>query len=64
MGNDEYEQQIEVVKTAVSRIFAIAKSEEEVCSYERSICNEIMYMAAIAQSELVKPDGGWDRFGR
>ncbi|HIW75853.1 MULTISPECIES: hypothetical protein [Gordonibacter] len=64
MGNDDYEQQIDIIKTAVGRIFATAQTEEEVCTLERSICNEIMYLAAIAQSELVKPDGGWDRFGR
>lgn len=64
MENKEYEQCMEAIKTAASRIFLMAKTEEEVCRLEKAIDHEVMYLAAIAQSELVKPEGGWDRFGR
>ncbi|WP_241963620.1 hypothetical protein [Gordonibacter sp. 28C] len=52
------------VKTAAARIFDLAETEEEVCRLEKAINHEIMYLAAIAQSELVKPADGWDQFGR
>lgn len=64
MGNEEYERQLEAIKTATARIFEMATSEEEVCRLEKAINHEVMYLAAIAQSELVKPAGGWDQFGR
>ncbi|MBC2889024.1 hypothetical protein [Gordonibacter massiliensis (ex Traore et al. 2017)] len=64
MVHDEYERQMGAVKTAAARIFDLAETEEEVCRLEKAINHEIMYLAAIAQSELVKPAGGWDQFGR
>lgn len=62
--NDEYKQYIETIKTAASKIFTMAATEEDVCHLEKAINNEVMYLAAIAQSELVKPADGWDQFGR
>ncbi len=64
MGNEDYELQLKAIKLATERIFSLATTEEEVCRLEKAINHEVMYLAAIAQSELVKPDGGWDQFGR
>ena len=55
---------MEAIKAATAHIFAMAETEEEVCRLEKAINHEVMYLAAIAQSELVKPEGGWDPFGR
>ena len=63
MEHAEYERQMEAIKAATARIFAMAETEEEVCRLEKAINHEVMYLAAIAQSELVKPEGGWDPFG-
>ena len=41
-----------------------AETEEEVCRLEQAINHDIMYVAAIAQSERVKPPTGWDPLGR
>ena len=60
MEHAEYERQMEAIKAATARIFAMAETEEEVCRLEKAINHEVMYLAAIAQSELVKPEGGWD----
>ena len=64
MEHAEYERQMEAIKAATARIFAMAETEDEVCRLEKAINHEVMYLAAIAQSELVKPEGGWDPFGR
>ncbi|RDB63323.1 hypothetical protein C1878_05550 [Gordonibacter sp. 28C] len=64
MVHEEYVRQMGAVKTAAARIFDLAETEEEVCRLEKAINHEIMYLAAIAQSELVKPADGWDQFGR
>lgn len=64
MEKEAYEQQLETIKIAAARIFEMADSEEEVCRLEKAINHEVMYLAAIAQSECVKPTGGWDQFGR
>ncbi len=64
MENKEYEKQMEAIKIAAMHIFELAKTEEEVCRLEKAVNHEVMYLAAIAQSELVKPQGGWDQFGR
>lgn len=64
MRSEEYEHELEAIKAATNHIFAMAATEEEVCRLEKAIGHEIMYLAAIAQSELVKPVGGWDQFGR
>lgn len=62
--SSEYEQLMTMIKQAASRIFEFADTEEEVCRLEQSINHEIMYLAAIAQSERVKPPTGWDPLGR
>ena len=64
MEHAEYERQMEAIKAATAHIFAMAETEEEGCRLEKAINHEVMYLAAIAQSELVKPEGGWDPFGR
>ena len=60
----EYEHLMTMIKQAAARIFELADTEEEVCTIEQSIYHEIMYQAAIAQSEQVKPPSGWDPLGR
>ena len=64
MHADEYEQQMEAIKRAAESIFELAHTEQEVCMLEEAINREIMYLAAIAQTERVKPPEGWDPFGR
>lgn len=61
---EEYEQLMATITRAAARIFEFAETEEDVCDLERSINDEIMYQAAIAQSERVKPPSGWDPLGR
>ena len=60
----DYDELLGAIKTSASRIFELADSEEEVCRLEQVIHKEIMYLAAIAQSERVKPPEGWDPLGR
>lgn len=60
----EYEHLMSMIKQAAARIFELADTEEEVCTLEQAIYDEIMYQAAIAQSEQVKPPKGWDPLGR
>lgn len=60
----EYEHLMAMIKQAAARIFELAETEEEVCTLEQAIYHEIMYQAAIAQSEQVKPPKGWDPLGR
>ncbi len=55
---------METIRRAAARIFEYAETEEEVCRLEQAINHEIMYVAAIAQSERVKPPTGWDPLGR
>lgn len=64
MNTNEYEELMEMIKHATARIFEFAETEEEVCRLEQAINHEVMYLAAIAQSERVKPPGGWDPLGR
>lgn len=64
MNTNEYEELMETIKHATARIFEFAETEEEVCRLEQAINHEVMYLAAIAQSERVKPPGGWDPLGR
>lgn len=64
MNDTEYEQQMRAIQSAVARIFELAHTEEEVYHLEKAINHEIMYLAAIAQAECVKPPQGWDQFGR
>lgn len=64
MDTNEYEELMETIKRAAARIFEFAKTEEEVCRLEQAINHEVMYLAAIAQSERVKPPTGWDPLGR
>ena len=52
MEHAEYERQMEAIKAATAHIFAMAETEEEVCRLEKAINHEVMYLAAIAQSEL------------
>ena len=52
------------IKSAATRIFESAETEEDVCRLEGAIHNEVMYLAALAQSERVKPPQGWDPYGR
>ena len=59
-----YAQRMEAIKQAAARMFELAGTEDEVCQLEQAIGREVMYLAAIAQSELVKPPEGWDQFGR
>lgn len=60
----EYGELMEAIRQAAARIFEFAKTEEEVCDYEQAINREIMYLAAIAQSERIEPPTGWDPLGR
>lgn len=64
MRSEEYERHLEAIKVATKHIFTMAATEEEVRRLEKAISHEIVYLAAVAQSELVKPIGGWDQFGR
>ena len=59
-----YAQRMEAIKQAAARMFELAGTEDEVCQLEQAIGREVMYLAAIALSELVKPPEGWDPFGR
>lgn len=64
MSGTEYEKLMNTIRNTAARIFEYAETEEEVCRLEQAINHEIMYMAAIAQSERVKPSAGWDPLGR
>ena len=64
MDENEYEQSMGEIRRAALHIFEYAQTEEEVCRLEKAINQEIMYLAAIAQSERVKPANGWDPLGR
>lgn len=64
MDGSEYEELMGAIRRAATRIFEFAQTEEEVCRLEQAINHEIMYLAAIAQSERVKPPTGWDPLGR
>ncbi|EGC88667.1 hypothetical protein HMPREF9404_4291 [Eggerthella sp. HGA1] len=55
---------MDTIRRTAARIFEYAETEEEVCRLEQAINHEIMYVAAIAQSERVKPPSGWDPLGR
>ena len=61
MSGTEYEELMDTIRRTAARIFEYAETEEEVC---QAINHEIMYVAAIAQSERVKPPSGWDPLGR
>ena len=63
MEGTEYENLMDSIRRAAARIFEFAETEEEVCRLEKAINHEVMYLAAIAQSERVKPATGWDPFG-
>ena len=64
MSGTEYEELMDTIRRTAARIFEYAETEEEVCRLEQAINHEIMYVAAIAQSERVKPHSGWDPLGR
>ncbi len=64
MSGTEYEELMDTIRRTAARPFAHAETEEEVCRQEQEINHEIMYVAAIAQSERVKPPSGWDPLGR
>ena len=64
MEGTEYEKLMDSIRRAAARIFEFAETEEEVCRLEKAINHEVMYLAAIAQSERVKPPAGWDPLGR
>ena len=64
MDSSEYDDLMGTIKTSASRIFEFANTEEEVCRLEQAIHREVMYLAAIAQAEQVKPPEGWDPLGR
>ena len=64
MESSEYEELMRAIKSNAARIFEFARTEEEVCRLEQAIHHEIMYLAAIAQSERVKPPCGWAPLGR
>lgn len=64
MDSSEYEELMKAIKRAAARIFEFAETEEDVCRLEQAIHHEVMYLAAIAQSERVKPPCGWDPLGR
>ena len=64
MSGTEYEELMDTIRRTAARIFEYAETEEEVCRLEQAINHEIMYVAAIAQSERVKPPSGWDLLGR
>ena len=64
MSGTEYEELMDTIRRAAARIFEYAETEEEVCRLEQAINHDIMYVAAIAQSERVKPPTGWDPLGR
>lgn len=64
MGSNNYEELMDTIKNATEHLFKLAETEEDVCDIEHALKREIMYLAAIAQSERVMPPGGWDRFGR
>ena len=55
MSGTEYEELMDTIRRTAARIFEYAETEEEVCRLEQAINHEIMYVAAIAQSERVKP---------
>ena len=55
MSGTEYEELMDTIRRAAARIFEYAETEEEVCRLEQAINHDIMYVAAIAQSERVKP---------
>ena len=57
MSGTEYEELMDTIRRAAARIFEYAETEE-------AINHDIMYVAAIAQSERVKPPTGWDPLGR
>lgn len=59
-----YEQLMETIRHTATQIFKLASTENEVCQLEDAINQEVMYLAALAQSELVKPPEGWDPLGR
>ena len=61
MSGTEYEELMDTIRRAAARIFEYAETEEEVCRLEQAINHD---MAAIAQSERVKPPTGWDPLGR
>ena len=64
MSGTEYEELMDTIRRTAARIFEYAETEEEVCRLEQAINHEIMYVAAIAQSERVTPPSGWDPLGR
>lgn len=64
MADGTYGQLMETIKHAAARLFEYAENEEEVHRIEAAIKHEVSYLAAIAQSEHVKPADGWDPFGR
>lgn len=64
MEENGYEELMKEIRRAAGRIFDLAQTEDEVCRLEKAINQEIMYLAAIAQSERVKPAAGWDPLGR
>lgn len=64
MSETNYEELMETIRRTAERIFEYAETEEEVCRLEQAINQKIMYTAAVAQSERVKPADGWDPLGR
>ena len=64
MSGTEYEELMDTIRRAAARIFEYAETEEEVCRLEQAINHDIMYVAAIAQSERVPARRGLDPLGR
>lgn len=64
MDVNDYDALMEAIKGSASKIFELADTEEEVCRLEKAIHHEVMYLAAIAQSDRIKPPQGWDPLGR
>lgn len=62
IDNATYNELMTTIKDSASRIFEFAGTEGEVRYLEKLIHNEIMYLAALAQSTRIEPPEGWDPF--
>ncbi len=59
-----YKHVLDRIIAGVDELFEYADDEEGVVRLEKMVYQEIMYRAAIAQSNKVMPPNGWDLFGR
>lgn len=59
-----YKPALDRILAGVDELFEYADDEEGVVRLEKMVYQEIMYRAAIAQSNKVMPPNGWDLLGR